>query len=100
MSVHHSPQQSSPQQSSPPMRRCLICREAAPKPELLRVVRKPDGEVMVSTRDHGRGAYIHPHPECLSTASSQPKHLARALRRPPPGVILDQLDQLVEVPSV
>lgn len=94
MSVRHSPPH-----LHAPLRRCIVCRETAPKPELLRIVRRPDGDVVLSTREHGRGAYVHPHPQCLATASAQPKRLARALRRPPPAAVLDRLHQLAEVQS-
>ena len=85
--------------SHAPLRRCIVCRETAPKPELLRIVRRPDGDVVLSTREAGRGAYVHPQPQCLTTASAQPKRLARALRRPPPAAVLDRLNQLAEVQS-
>ena len=88
-----------PPHSYAPLRRCIVCRETAPKPELLRIVRRPDGDVVLSTREAGRGAYVHPHPQCLATASAQPKRLARALRRPPPAAVLDRLHQLAEVQS-
>ena len=84
-------------QTQQPRRRCIVCGETAPKPELLRIARLPDGNIVVSTRDEGRGAYLHRDPQCLTTAATQPKHLARALRRPPPDIILSQLNQMAEV---
>lgn len=43
-----------------PMRMCTGCRERKPKKELLRVVRTPEGEVVIDRtgRKNGRGAYI------------------------------------------
>ena len=43
-----------------PMRSCIITREKLPKSELLRIVKKPDGNVLVDTtgKINGRGAYI------------------------------------------
>ena len=43
-----------------PMRSCVITKEKLPKKELIRVVRTPDGEVIIDTvgKANGRGAYL------------------------------------------
>lgn len=43
-----------------PLRTCVITREKLPKKDLLRIVRTPDGEVLVDEtgKMNGRGAYI------------------------------------------
>lgn len=43
-----------------PMRSCLVTRERLPKQELIRVVRTPEGKVVVDTtgKVNGRGAYL------------------------------------------
>ena len=43
-----------------PMRSCVITREKLPKGELLRIVKTPEGKVVVDTsgKMNGRGAYI------------------------------------------
>jgi len=43
-----------------PMRSCVITREKLPKGELLRIVKTPEGKVVVdiSGKMNGRGAYI------------------------------------------
>ena len=43
-----------------PMRSCLVTRERLPKQELIRVVRTPEGNVVVDTtgKVNGRGAYL------------------------------------------
>ena len=43
-----------------PMRSCVITKEKLPKQELIRVVRTPDGNVVVDTtgKANGRGAYL------------------------------------------
>lgn len=63
-----------------PMRMCVGCREMKPKKELLRVVKKPDGQVQldVTGKVSGRGAYVCPKQECLDKAIKQ-KQLDRAL---------------------
>ena len=53
-----------------PMRQCLGCREMKPKPELVRVVRSPEGEVSIDTKGKkpGRGAYVCRSADCLKKA--------------------------------
>ena len=43
-----------------PMRSCVVTKEKLPKQELIRVVRTPDGNVVVDTtgKANGRGAYL------------------------------------------
>lgn len=43
-----------------PMRSCVVTKEKYPKQELIRVVRTPDGEVVVDKtgKQNGRGAYL------------------------------------------
>ena len=43
-----------------PMRSCVITKEKLPKKDLIRVVRTPDGEVIIDTvgKANGRGAYL------------------------------------------
>ena len=61
------------------------CREHGGKRALLRVVRTPDGDVVLDTdqRAPGRGAYLHEDPECIRLARRR-KALERALRTPVP----------------
>ena len=61
------------------------CREHGGKRALLRVVRTPDGDVVLDTdqRAPGRGAYLHEDPECIRLARRR-KALERALRTPIP----------------
>ena len=53
-----------------PVRQCLGCSEHKPKPELLRVVLSPDGEVSLdfTGKKSGRGAYICRNKKCLAKA--------------------------------
>ena len=49
-------------------RRCVACRrERAPR-EMLRVVRTPDGQVVLDEqgKTSGRGAYVCPEPQCVA----------------------------------
>ena len=74
--------------SDGPVRTCIGCRERAAKRELLRVVAGTDAEDRVgswfvvpdpSGTAPGRGAHLHPTPECLALAERK-RAFARALR--------------------
>jgi hypothetical protein len=69
---------------APPVRTCVGCRERAAKSELLRIV-AAGNEVVPDplARLTGRGAYLHPSPECLERARLR-RAIPRALRVPGP----------------
>ena len=66
-----------------PLRRCVACRRSLPRHDLLRLVRGPDGVVMVDPdgRAEGRGAYVCRSAECCDRAVAAGP-LARAFRAP------------------
>src|SRR6266481_9207741 len=53
-----------------PLRTCISCRQNKPKRELLRVVRTPDGHVLVDAtgKKSGRGAYLCARLSCWENA--------------------------------
>jgi len=53
-----------------PLRSCISCRETKPKRELLRIVRTPDGHVLVDAtgKKSGRGAYLCAKLSCWENA--------------------------------
>lgn len=53
-----------------PLRSCIVCRECKDKSELLRVVKRPDGAVVIDRngKEAGRGAYVCKHGDCMATA--------------------------------
>lgn len=58
------------QQRKKPQRQCIGCRESKEKSELIRVVKTPDGEIVLDRkgRRNGRGAYLCDKEECLRKA--------------------------------
>ena len=50
-----------------PQRQCVGCREMKDKKALLRIVKTPEGEILLDStgKKSGRGAYVCPDPECL-----------------------------------
>ena len=53
-----------------PQRQCLGCNEHKPKKEMLRVLRTPEGEILLdfTGKKSGRGAYICYDAKCLKKA--------------------------------
>ena len=63
-----------------PMRSCVVSHEKLPKKELVRVVRTPEGNVIVDTtgKANGRGAYLKLSLEVIDKAEKS-KILDRTL---------------------
>lgn len=80
-----------------PMRTCLITKEKLPKKELIRVVRTPDGEVVLDEtgKVNGRGAYLKKDIQVFEKAKKS-NILARQLEVPIPSSIYDELIALVK----
>lgn len=80
-----------------PMRQCVGCREMKPKPELIRVVRSPEGDIGLDFRGKasGRGAYVCPDAQCLKKAVKA-KALERAFSCQIPQEIYDKLNEEME----
>jgi predicted RNA-binding protein YlxR (DUF448 family) len=53
-----------------PLRKCLGCMSSFPKKDLVRVLRTPEGEVIIDLtgKKSGRGAYICKNSACLKKA--------------------------------
>ena len=75
------------------MRQCLGCREMKPKPELIRVVRSPQGELPLDFRGKkpGRGAYVCPDADCLKKARKS-RALERAFETAIPPEVYDAME--------
>ena len=80
-----------------PLRQCVGCREHRPKPELIRVVRSPEGEVSLDFKGKkpGRGAYVCPDPECLKRARKS-RALERAFSASLPDEVWTALEAQME----
>lgn len=80
-----------------PLRICIGCREKKPKKELIRVVRTPQGEVVLDPtgKKPGRGAYLCPRADCLKKAIKG-RRLEKNLQQPVSAAVLDELTVLLE----
>ena len=80
-----------------PQRQCVGCRTMKDKKALIRVVKTPEGEVVldVSGKKSGRGAYVCPDSACLKKARKS-RALERAFELTIPDEIYDALEQQME----
>ena len=79
-----------------PMRSCVVTREKLPKGELVRVVRTPEGNVVVDVtgKANGRGAYLKRDLSVIDKAYSS-KILNRILEVDVADSVYDELRKLV-----
>ena len=75
-----------------PLRKCLATNQIYPKEELFRVVKQPNGEVVldITGKLNGRGAYIHRSNEAIDKAKKS-KCLDKALETSIPEKVYDKM---------
>ncbi|HBS91235.1 MAG TPA: DUF448 domain-containing protein [Erysipelotrichaceae bacterium] len=80
-----------------PLRKCVATFEQLPKKELLRIVRTPEGEIVIdeSGRKNGRGAYLKRSKEAVEIAIKR-QSLAKALETQIPEQIYEQLKAMFD----
>ena len=76
-----------------PQRQCVGCRTMKDKKALIRVVKTPEGAIVLDAtgKKSGRGAYVCPDPACLQKARK-----SRALERAFSLTIPDQVYAALE----
>ena len=76
-----------------PMRKCVVTQERFPKKELIRVVRTPEGEIVVDPtgKKNGHGAYVSRSRQTIEKARKN-HALDRALETTITQEIFDQLE--------
>ena len=80
-----------------PMRTCVVTREKCEKKDLVRVVRTPEGSVVVDVtgKQNGKGAYLKLSLEVIEKAMKN-KALDRALEVEVPLEIYEELKSLLK----
>lgn len=65
-----------------PQRTCFVCREKRDKRQLTRLVRTPEGAVVVDPtgKQNGRGAYLCDQPACWDKVVANGRLLSQALK--------------------
>ena len=79
-----------------PMRTCVVTKEKFPKKELIRVVRTPEGNIIIDEtgKANGRGAYLKKDIATFEKAQKS-KILNRQLEVDIPDSIYDDLKKLI-----
>ena len=80
-----------------PMRQCVGCGEMKEKKSLIRIIRTPEGRIILDRtgRANGRGAYICDDPACLAAARKK-KSLNRAFKMQVSEEIWEELTRSIE----
>ena len=78
-----------------PMRTCVVSKEKLPKQELVRVVRTPEGKIIIDDtgKANGRGAYVKKNIEIIRKAR-QTKILERTLEVNIGDEIYEELEKM------
>lgn len=81
-----------------PLRQCIGCGEMKSKKEMIRVIKTPEGDIVIDVtgKKNGRGAYICPDKECLKKAIKS-KGLERSLKVSIPPKVYEQLVKEMEI---
>ena len=81
-----------------PVRRCSGCGERFPKNTLVRVLRTPEGEIVLDLtgKRSGRGAYICKSSACLKKARKS-KRIQASLECEIPEEIYDRMEEEIEL---
>ena len=82
----------------PPVRRCTGCGEHFPKNSLMRVLRTPEGEIVLDAtgKKSGRGAYICKSAACLKKARKA-RRLEASLECSIPDDVYNRLEEELAV---
>lgn len=80
-----------------PMRSCVITKEKLPKKELIRIVRTPEGEIVIDDvgKVNGRGAYLKKDIEVIRKAKLS-KALDRILEVEIPDSVYTLLEEKIK----
>lgn len=80
-----------------PLRTCVVTKEKLPKQELLRIVRTPEGSVMIDEggKMNGRGAYIKRDVQVLEQARKK-KVLERHLECSIDDSVYEEIKNVLE----
>lgn len=80
-----------------PMRTCVVTKEKLPKKELIRVVRTPEGNVIVdlTSKANGRGVYLKRDLEVFAKAEKS-NIISRSLEVEVPNSIYEELRGMVD----
>lgn len=86
-----------PQAKRVPLRKCTGCQEMKSKKEMLRIIRTPEGSIVLDTtgRKNGRGAYVCYSADCFEKAVKS-RGLERSLKCKVPEETYESLKKEIE----
>lgn len=75
-----------------PERKCCGCGESGPGRDMIRIVRTPEGDVIIDDtgKKNGRGAYICKNESCVAKAEKK-NSIGRSLKADTPGTLYEEL---------
>ncbi len=81
-----------------PLRVCIGCQVKMPKKELVRVVRGPEGNIVLdhTGKKAGRGAYICPKEDCFKKAVKG-KRLEKNLQQPVSDQLIAEISEALKI---
>jgi len=80
-----------------PMRTCALSHEKLPKKDLIRIVKTPEGEIIIDLtgKQNGRGVYLKKEIEVIKKARES-KALSRHLETEVPSFIYEELEEMTK----
>ena len=77
-----------------PVRQCVACRQQKEKPQLARITRTPQGDIVYDPKGKapGRGAYLCKSLDCLKKARKN-RGLERSFQMSIPDEVYDSLEK-------
>lgn len=80
-----------------PLRICIGCQEKLPKKDLVRVVRSPEGNIVLDLtgKKSGRGAYICLREDCFKKAVKG-KRLEKNLQQPVSDKLIAEISEILK----
>lgn len=77
-----------------PTRKCVGCGEMKEKKDLIRVIKTPEGEILLdsTSKANGRGAYICGNRDCFKKAVKN-HGLERSLKEKIPQDVLERIEK-------
>ncbi len=84
-------------QKKVPQRMCVGCQQMKDKKDLIRIVRTPEGEIIIDStgKKSGRGVYVCPNNECFAKAFKEHR-LERSLKQAIATEIYDNLRNKID----
>ena len=80
-----------------PTRMCIVCMQMKPKSELLRLIKQPDGSIIIDRKQKlgGRGVWIDKSHECVDLLKKK-KALERKFKCLIPQNLFEEINKAID----